>query len=541
MSGFDTLIHGGRIVNGTGNPWFYGDVAIRNQQISAIVPPGVISPDQADNVVSAAGMVVAPGFIDIQSHSITPLMRDGRCLSKIMQGVTTEIMGEAWTPAPFGGRIDCSAGFGTYAKHIPEWVDRSRTWSRFGYWLEALMDHGVSPNVGSFLGGGTLRTYVKGLDTGAHSADEAGQMRRLMAESMEDGAFGVSTALIYPPDAFTSTEEWIDIAKVVARYHGLYITHVRSEADDIFRAYDEAFEIGRRAGVPVEIYHMKAAGRRNWPKIGRVIEMMDDARNSGLDVTADMYPYDASGTGLTSVLPPWAAANGLLYERLKDPDQREAVRMATLNPDGTWEAMVDLNGPEGVMPIGFQRPENLRFAGLRLNEIADHLQMEWFDAVCHLLMSERQRISTVYFAMSEDNLRLQLVQPWIKISTDAGGYDPAWAEELGPVHPRAYGTYTRVLKKYVREEGLLTLEDCVRKMSSAVADRLGIRNRGRLHETMQADIIIFDPDTVGDRATFDASHQLSQGIRDVWINGTPVVTDGSHTSAKPGQIVRGGC
>ncbi len=539
MPTYDTLIHGGRIIDGTGNPWFYGDVAIKGQRIAAVTPGGVIPIDQVAHSIQANGLVVSPGFIDIQSHSIAPLMRDGRSLSKITQGVTTEIMGELWTPAPFGGRIKNPIGFKVYADMLPDWVKKAMSWNRFGQWLDAMMDHGVSPNVGSFLGGGTLRNFVKGLDMGTPSAEEMKTMRRLMAEAMEDGAFGVSSALIYPPDAYTDTDAWVDICDVVGRYNGLYITHVRSEADGIFSAFEEAFEIGRRANVPVEIYHLKAAGRRNWPKMPQAIALIEQARASGLDVTADMYPYEASGTGLTSVLPPWAEANGALFDNLMNPRTREEIREAALNPVGGWEAMADLNGVDGVMPIGFQQPENKQYAGMRLNEIADDMGMDWIEAVFQLLLSERQRISTIYFSMSEENIRDQLRLDWIKISTDAGGLDPEWAETLGPVHPRAYGTYPRVLNKYVREEQVITLEDCVRKMSSAVADRLGLRNRGLLKEGMQADVVVFNPKTIGDNATFKDPHRLSQGVRDVWVNGVRVVDNAVHTGNKPGQIVRG--
>jgi dihydroorotase/N-acyl-D-amino-acid deacylase len=324
----------------------------------------------------------------------------------------------------------------------------------------------------------------------------------------------------------------------VSDYQGLYITHLRSEAEGIFSALEEAFAIGREAGLPVEIYHLKAAGRSNWNKMPRVIAMIDEQRAQGLDVTADMYPYVASGTGLSSVLPPWAAADGRLFENLAEPAMRQRIKDAVLEPDGQWEAMASRDGPEIVMPIGFQRPEHKAYVGKRLDEIANLRQQHWVDAVMDLLVAERQRISTIYFSMSEDNLRLQLAQPWIKISTDAGGFDPAWARELGPTHPRAYGTYPRVLRRYVREEKLLGLEDCIRKMSSAVADRLGLRDRGLLREGMKADIVLFDPQTITDTASFTDSHQLAEGVRDVWVNGSRVLAEGQHTGATPGQIVR---
>jgi len=538
MAQLDVLIRNAKIVDGTGSPWRYGEIALRGERIVEVGSPGALSGSDATEVVDARGKVVCPGFIDIQSHSIVPLMIDGRCLSKITQGITTEIMGEGSTPAPFGGRIEKGLSEGIYGARLTEWVERARRWHRFGDWLSAMVEVGVSPNVGSFLGAGTLREYAMGLEMRAPTGDELAQMRRVMAEAMEDGAFGPSYALIYPPDAYAETEEIIAVSKEAASRGGLYITHIRSEGDAILDAVDEAIRIGREGGLPVEIYHLKAAGRRNWDRMQQVVEKIDAARGSGLDVTADMYPYAASGTGLSSVLPPWTAAEGKLFERLEDAAQRAEIKAEAMRPGGRWEAMVDQHGEEGVMPIGFQQEVNKPYVGLRLSEIARQRGQDWFDAVCDLLLSERQRISTIYFSMSEENVAMQLGLPWIKVSTDAGGHDPAWAEAYGPVHPRGYGTYPRVLGQYVREQKRLRLEEAIHKMSGAVAQRLSLADRGVLMRGMQADIAMFDEDEIGDRATFEAPHQLSVGVRDVWVNGVRVVRDGTHTGATPGQVVR---
>jgi N-acyl-D-amino-acid deacylase len=536
----DVLIRGAKIVDGTGNPWRYGDVAIQGERILEVAAPGSISPETAREVIDATGMVVCPGFIDILSHSHTPLMRDPRDLSKITQGVTTEIMGEGWTPAPVGGRIkDSFADVSPKNRAaISAWIERARGWTRLRHWLDALVERGVSPNVGSFLGGGTLREYAKGMEVGAPTPDELDTMRRVMAEAMEDGAFGVSYALIYPPDTYTSTDELVEVAKVASSYGGVYITHMRSESDYLLEAIDEAIEIGRRASIPVEIYHLKASGRHCWHKMPEAIARIQAARDAGIDVTADMYPYAASGTGLDSVLPPWLAEGGMYFERLADPAVQERVRAEVLAPSGEWEALARGLGPESVMPVGFERPENQQYAGKRLTEIAAMRGQHWLDAVIDLLLSEKQRISTIYYSMDEANVALGLAQPWVKISTDAGGVDSAWYDE--PTHPRAYGTYPRVLAKYVREEKLLTLEDAIRKMSGAVAARLGLRDRGLLRPGCYADVVIFDPETVADRATFENPHQLSVGIRDVWVNGGRVIRDGQHTGATPGQVVTRG-
>ena len=537
-NGIDVLIRGARVVDGSGSPWFYGDVALSGERIAAIAPPGSIPNESAGEVVDATGMVVCPGFIDIQSHSIVPLMVDGRCLSKITQGITTEIMGEAWTPAPIGGRNLDDLRHTPYAD-LHEWREKATGWTRFRYWLEAMVKEGVTPNVGSFLGGGTLREYGRGMDLGPSSADELKSMQRAMAEAMTDGAFGVAYALIYPPDTFASTEEIAEVCKEVARYGGVYITHLRSEGDQFLQGVDEAIKIGQLSGAAVEIYHLKATGRKNWHKMPAVIARVNAARAEGIDITTDMYPYPASGTGLSSVLPPWAAAGGKFFENLRDPEMRAKIREATLNPSGDWEAQVATAGVENVMPIGFEKAENKQYAGMRLHEIAEARNQHWVDTVIDLLADEGQRISTIYFKMSEENIKLQLQQPWNKISTDAGGLDPAWAKEHGPVHPRAYGTYPRVLGKYVREEKVITLEDAVRKMTSAVAERLSLHERGALRDGCYADVVIFDPETVGDRATFADPHQLSVGVRDVWVNGQRVVKDNEHTGAKPGQFVGG--
>src|SRR5947209_10331818 len=500
----DVLIRGAKVVDGTGNSWFYGDIAIQGDRVLEVAPPGHISAQAARELVDATGMVVCPGFIDILSHSHIPLMRDPRNLSKITQGVTTEIMGEGWTPAPAGGRIkDPFLDLGQKERAlIGDWAERAKSWTRFRDWLDAMVERGVSPNIGSFLGGGTLREYVKGREMGTPTADELKTMQRVMAEAMEDGALGVSYALIYPPDTYTATEELIEVARMAGRYGGIYVTHMRSEGDHLLEAIDEAVEIGRRASLPVEIYHLKATGKHNWQKMSEAIARIQAARDDGVDVTGDTYPYPASGTGLDSVLPPWLAEGGTYFEKLANPATQKRIRAEVLTPSGEWEALAHGIGPEGVMPVGFEQPENLQYAGKRLSEIASMRGQHWLDALIELLLSERQRIFTIYFGMDETNIALTLQQPWVKISTDAGGVDPAWAKELGPTHPRAYGTYPRVLAKYVRQEKKLSLEDAIRKMSGAVATRLGLRERGLLRPGCYADVVLFDAGTVTDTATF---------------------------------------
>ncbi len=536
-----TLIRNARIVDGTGNPWRYGDLLLQGDRIEPVAAPGAVNTQTCSEVVDATGLVACPGFIDIQSHSILSLMIDGRCLSKITQGVTTEIMGEAWTPAPVAGRHTDPMDNAILSMPISDgWREKMRGWTGFGDWLRDVEAAGVSPNIGSFLGGGTLRHVGKGMEMGRPSADELALMRRTMAEAMEDGAFGVSYALIYPPDAYTDTDELVEVCKVVSRYHGLYITHLRSEAARFFEGLEEALTIGRRADLPVEIYHLKASGTPNWHKMPSVIARIEEARAQGLDVTADMYPYDASGTGLSSLLPTWTAADGDFFQILEDAGTRARLRAEVLAGEGAQGKLATRGGAAGVLPVGFQKAENQRYVGMNLAQIAAQRGQDWLDCVIDLLRAEGQRIGTIFLSISEENMRAQLPLPWVKISSDAAGVDPAWAAELGPTHPRAYGTYPRVLGRFVREERLLTLEDAVRKMTGAVADRLGLRKRGHLRAGFHADVALFDPQTIGDRATFTDSHRLSVGVQDVWVNGERVLRDGAHTGATPGRFVRRG-
>jgi N-acyl-D-amino-acid deacylase len=538
MPTFETLIRGARIVDGSGNPWFHGDIAMANGRIAAVTPPGRMEAQQAQEVVDANGLVASPGFIDIQSHAIMPLMIDGRSLGKITQGVTTEIMGEAWTPAPVvGGNTNPLEGSLFEHRIDAVWRERIPTWRNFGDWLRAMETHGVTPNVGSFLGGGTLRRVGMQMRMGAPAGDELALMRSTLEAAMEDGAFGVSYALIYPPDNYADQTELTRVSEAMSRLGGVYITHLRSESTAILPALEEALAIGRDANVPVEIYHLKAAHPGAWHLMPAVIDRIERARADGQDVTADMYPYAASGTGLTAVLPTWTAEGGRLYENLRDSSVRARIR-DTLE-GRVHDAGETWGGPEVIMPIGFQLPEHQVYVGKRLDEIARMRGQDWIDTTIDLLIAEGQRISTIFFSMDERNLRLQVQLPWIKFSSDAGSFDPRWAKAYGPVHPRSYGTFPRVLRKYVREERLITLEDAVRKMTSAVADRLSLRDRGLLREGQWADLLLFDPDTVGDRATFEDPHQLSVGMRDVWVNGVRVLRDGAHTGATPGRFVKG--
>jgi N-acyl-D-amino-acid deacylase len=533
---YDVLILGGRVIDGTGNAWFHGDVALHGGRIARVAPAGTLKGAAAKDRIDAKGMVVCPGFIDIQSHSREALLTDdGRVISKVTQGVTTEIMGEGWSNAPANDRT-----IAFIKTDEPDAAKRANEFTGphgFDAWLRAMESHGSSVNFGSFVGSATIRAYVKGMDQGSPSGPELETMRRLVREAMEDGGFGLASALIYPPDNFVGKRDLVELAKVIAPCGGVYISHIRSEADHLLEAIDEAIEIGRDGGVPVEIYHLKAAGQRNWAKAADAIARITAAREKGLDVGADMYPYVAGSTGLAAILPPFASVGGKLFERLADPIERAKVRAEVLDQKTEWESMGMLATPENILILGLEKPANKKYMGKRLAEIARSEGKHWLDAAMDLIVSEHKSIATVFFMMSEENVRLQLRQPWIKFGTDAEGIDPEHASSLA--HPRAYGTFPRILGKYVRDEKVMPLEEAIRKMTSAVADRLSIRDRGLLREGFHADLVIFDPDTIGDRATYEQPHQLSVGIRDVFVNGTKVVHEGRHTGSKPGQIVRG--
>ena len=533
---FDVVIEGGRVVDGSGNAWFFGDVAIREDRIVRITPPGLLQDARATDRIDASGLVVAPGFIDIQSHSRDAFLEgDGRVVSKVTQGITTEIMGEGTTNAPVN--VNTLEAAGMRGAAADDALSRFGGARGFDAWLTAMEERGVSVNVGSFLGATTVRVYAMGMRMGDAGPSELNVMRTITRQAMEDGAFGVASALIYPPGNFASTDELSAVASAMAPYGGVYITHMRSEADRLLEGIDEALEIGRRGGVPVEIYHLKAAGQRNWDKAAQAVAKIDSARASGQDVQANMYPYVAGGTGLAACFPPWASAEGKLLENLRDEGMQAAIRESIENADGSWENLCELATADGVVPLGFRREGNKGMAGRPLSEIATMMGVDWIDAAMELVRSEDGRVGAVFFLMSEENIALELEQPWIKFGTDAGGVDPEVASGL--THPRAYGTFPRILGKYVREEGVLPLEDAIRKMTSAVATRLSIEGRGFVKEGMYADLTIFDPDRVGDRATFDEPHQLSVGIEYVLVNGVPVVRNGLHTGATPGRVVRG--
>ena len=532
---YDLVISGARLVDGTGSPWFLADLAVSGDRIARITPAGLLRDAPATRRIQAQGLVLAPGFIDIQGHSREYLLDgDSRVIAKVSQGVTTEILGEGNTNAPANEKTSPQMPGSAMSRDR-----RIRFAGAHGFdeWLRAMQTRGTSINFGSFVGAGTLRQYVKGMAEGRLMPAEQEEMRRVVRLAMEDGAFGIASALIYPPDSYQSTDELVEACKAMAPFGGVYITHMRSEADQLIEGTVEAIEIGRRAGVPVEIYHLKAAGIGNWRKEPMMIAKIDSARAAGLDVQANMYPYTAGGTGLAACLPPFASADGKLFANLSDDAARARIRAEVARPTSFWESLCEQAGPQGVLVSGLRKPENQKWTGRRLGEIMAGTGTDWLETVMNLLRSEQRDIGTMYFLMNEDNVRLQLKQPWMKFGTDAGGSDPDSTRAL--VHPRSYGTYPRILGRYVRDEGIIPLEDAIRKMTSAVAERLLIADRGLLRPGMYADVVVFDPQRIKENSTYEVPLQLSTGMHAVLINGIQVVRDDRHTGAKPGRIVRG--
>ena len=539
-AGYDLVIENGRVIDGTGAAWFYGDVAITGERIVALAPRGTLRTSAAKQRLDATGMVVAPGFIDIQSGSTNAFIRgDSRVVGKVTQGVTTEVFGENGTPAPINAEMLARA---TAALDPADSVGRAllQFYARphgFAEMMRVIETRGASVNVGAFVSGNLVRENGMALAQGPPTAVALDAMKSAARRAMDDGAMGFATALIYPPSTYATTEELIEIAKVVKNAGGIYITHMRSEGDKLLEAIDEVIRISRESGIGAEIYHLKAAGIRNFAKGPQAIAKINQARAAGLDVQADMYPYTAGATGLTACLPPWSAEDGKLFDNLASKAVRARIRAEIEHQTYDWEDLCELATPPNVLISRLNTTALKQYSGKRLSEIAAATGKDWIETAMDLVLAEHSRVETTYFVMDEANVRLNLQQPWIKIGTDAPAIDPATF--TGLIHPRALGTFPRILGRYVRDEKVLPLEEAVRKMTSATATRLSLHDRGALKPGMFADVVVFDPNTIMDKATYEQPAQASVGVRDVFVNGVAVLRNGQHTGAKPGHIVRG--
>ena len=530
---FDFIIKGGTVYDGTGEKPRVIDVAIRGDRIAAL---GNFSADQAKTVIDAKGLAVAPGFINMLSWSTESLIEDGRSQSEIREGVTTEIMGEGYSMGPLNDRMKerILSQQGDIKYEIK--------WSTLSEYLRYLEQRGISCNVASFVGATTIRDFVIGLEDKQPTPEQLEQMRQLVRQEMEAGALGIGTSLIYPPAFYAKTEELIELCKVAAKYQGKYISHMRSEGNQLLQAIDELLRISREANIPAEIYHIKAAGQPNWGKADAMLAKIEDARKAGLKITADMYTYTAAGTGLDACLPPWTEDGGYpaLFKRLRDPATREKIAAEVRTPTDKWENLYLAAGsPEKILLSGFKSEKLKPLTGKSLAEIAKMRGKDPIETAMDLIAEDESRIDTIYFLMSEENVKKEIVKPWVSFGSDEASQAPEGNFMKSNCHPRAYGNFARVLGKYARDEKLLTLEQAIRKLSGLPATNLGLDHRGFVQEGMFADVVVFDPATVGDRATFEKPHQYAVGMKHVFVNGAQVLKDGEHTGAKPGKAIWG--
>ena len=529
---FDIVITHGHVIDGTGSPWYSGDVGIRDGTIAAI---GNLSAVARKHTIDAGGKVVAPGFIDMLGQSELTILVDPRLPSKIFQGITSEITGEGNSVAPLNDAIIESGRSGyEHFKINPDWRTLRQYFTR-------LEKQGMGINLATYVGATQVRRMVLGDDDKQPTPAQLEQMRALVREAMKDGAVGVSTALQYPPAPYAKTEELMALATEASNFGGIYATHMRNEGDSVLEAIDEALRIGREAHVPVEIWHIKVAGKENWGRMPQVVAKINAARAGGADVSADTYAYTAWYNDFSAFIPPWAHDGGTakLVGRLKDPATREEIRKDMLTPSKNWDnEWLEIPGPDAIMIGAVQNPALLPLQGKRLSEIARLWNKDPMNALFDFLIQDPTS-GVAVFAMSQPDATLALQQPWVAIDNDSEGTSPEGILGQAHPHPRAYGTFPRILSKYVREEKVLTLEDAIRKFSALPAQRMRLTDRGVLKAGMWADVVIFDPATVHDRATFDNPNQLSEGMDYVLVNGVPVIDQGKMTGALPGKVLRG--
>ncbi len=530
---YDTIIRGGTVYDGTGAAGVAADVAIEGDRIAAV---GDLGKATAATEIDASGKAVAPGFINVLSWATETLIEDGRGESDLLQGVTLEVMGEGWSMGPLNEamRAESLKQQGDIRFDIP--------WTSLGEYLDHLETRGVSPNVASFVGATTVRIHELGYEDRAPTAEELARMQALVREAMREGALGVGASLIYAPAFYARTDELIALTQAAAEFGGGYIAHMRSEGDRYLEAIDETIAIARAANTRAQIYHLKPAGKANWAKSEAGIARLDAARADGVDITANIYTYTAGATGLNATMPPWVQEGGhdAWVARLKDPNIRKRVIKEMRAPAQGWESLLQLaGGAENVLLIGFKNDKLKPLTGKTLAEVAKARRSSPEDTIIDLVIEDDSRVDTAYFLMSEDNIRRNIQWPHLMFGSDEGAYAPAGVFLKSNAHPRAYGTFARLLGRYVREENVIPLEEAIRRLTSLAADSLRLKERGRLVPGHFADIVVFDPATIGDRATYDSPHQLAAGVETVFVNGALTVSGGKHTGAKAGRVVRG--
>jgi N-acyl-D-amino-acid deacylase len=530
---YDLVIRRGTLYDGSGGPPRVADIAVTGDTVAAIGDLGGATGKQE---IDAQGLAVAPGFINMLSWANESLLVDGRSQSDIRQGVTLEVMGEGNSMGPLNARMKKEdIALQTDIQYPIEWTTLDE-------YLRHLERRGVSTNVASFVGATTVRRHEIGYENRAPTPEEMLRMKALVRQAMEDGALGLGSSLIYAPAFYATTEELIELSRVAAEYGGIYISHVRNEGNALHEAIDELFRIAREAGIAAEIYHLKAAGSANWSKMDEVIAKVNAARAAGLRITANMYTYPAGATGLDAAMPPWVQEGGLEQwrKRLQDPAIRARVRQEMITPTTKWESLYLAAGsPEKVLFLGFKSEALKKYTGKTLADVARMRGTSPVDTAMDLVVEDGSRVSTAYFVMSEDNLRKQIALPWLSFGSDEESSAPEGVFTKYQQHPRAYGTFARVLAKYVRQEALMPLASAVRKLAALPAETLGIKRRGKLEGGYYADIVVFDPATIQDHATFERPRQYATGMVHVFVNGVQVLKNGDHTGATPGRVVRG--
>ena len=527
---YDVVIRKGTIYDGYGFEPFIGDVAIKGDKV-VLIKENISEKGRKE--IDAKGLAVAPGFINMLSWATTSLIKDGRSLSDIKQGVTLEVYGEGGSMGPLSDSMK--------QQQQENEEDFRIDWTTLGEYLESLERRGVSTNVASFIGATTLRIHEIGFEDRAPTNDELNNMRALVRQAMEEGALGIGSSLIYAPAFYSSTEELIELCKIAAEYGGMYISHMRSESNQLLEALDELITIAEKANIPAEIYHLKAGGIKNHYKMDLVIKKVSEARARGLNITADMYTYIAGATGLNAHMPPWVQEGGYdkWVERLKNPTIRSKVKIEMITDTDDWENLGYLAGPDGVLFAGFKNPDLRKYIGMTLNEVAAETGKHYADVAMDFVIQDGSRVDVVYFLMSEENVKKQIKLPYMSFGSDAGSIAPEGDFLKNNPHPRAYGNFARLLGKYVREEKVIPLEEAIYKLTSLSANKLKIKKRGLLKEGYYADVVIFDPNTISDHATFGNPHQLATGMQHVFVNGIQVLNEGEHTGATPGKVVRG--